>query len=459
MQCTLARGRPRRAALALTALLGLAACASLDVVDELGTAQRLVGERAGVPVDWSEPWSSPSWPPEQPLTVADAARLALHNHAGIRASIESIVQARAVYVQAHLLPNPVVNFTLGLPFDGGPGNPAMSTLLQPLAALWQRPAAIDAAGSRLRAVVLQVSNASLELVAQAGLAHARLVFAERDLALETEARDLAAEALALVELRLAQGEAAQLERNRVALEVLSAESLVTDATVRRDRARRTLLEVCGVADEFAMPLTDDTPAAVPRWLPQLAERDLVRMAQDQRLDLAAAGALMEGAIDEARLAELRRIPDVSVGIGYQRNFGGRSALGPALALELPIFDDGRAQVAKAESLARAAAAETERVRQGVVAEVRGAWVQLGGELANLARLRDSVLALAAANLSLAEQSLAAGVIDRGSVLELARSELRARLAASAVELAAIEWFIELERAVGGRLIAPEEVER
>ena len=440
-------------ALLIAAWLGLCSCASLDPRDELARAQQLVVDRSEVPADWSGPWHPDAvrWEPEQALSAMDAARLALRNHPRLRVSVESITRARADYVQAHLLPNPVLNFSFGFPLDDVQGYPGVASLMQPLAALWERPARIDAADARLRATVFGVSDAALRLVANAESAHARLVFAERDLALADESLALAREKLKLIDQRLAQGEASQLERNRLALELLDAETRATNAGVRRERAHRALLQVCGVAAAAEMPRTDDRPVEVPAWFAQVSESDLVGLADRQRLDLAASRELAAGAVDEADLAELRRIPEISLGVGYRQNFEGRDAIGPGLRLEIPVFDDGRADAASARSVARAAAAEAERIRQSAIAEVRHAWVQLRGALANLARLRGAILELAVQNRELAEESLAAGVIDRGAVIELQRRELRVRLEASALELDAVEWFVELERAVGGRL--------
>ncbi len=442
----------------LSAGLALCACASLDPADDLGRAQQLVASRSDVPTDWSGPWSPDAvqWQPEQALGADDAARLALHNHAGLRVSVESIVTARADYVQAHLLPNPTITLLFGFPLNGAVTYPGMALLMQPLNALWEQPTRVDAADARLRATVLSVSDAALRLVAEARSAQARLVFAERDLELETDSLDLAREGLELVDQRLAQGEAPQLLRNGMALELLDAETRTRDARVRRDRARRALLEVCGVAAAAEMPRTDGQSTAIPEWFGHLTERDLIEMAERQRLDVAASHALATGAVDEADLAELRRIPDISLGVNYRRNFEGQEAVGPGLALEIPIFDDGRANAAGAHSLARAAAAEAERIRQGAIAEVRDAYVQLRGALENLEHLRGAILELAVTNHALAEESLAAGVIDRGTVIELARRELRVRLDANALELSAVLSFIELERSAGGRIADPAQ---
>lgn len=454
--------RPNFGAWLALAAPALGACASLDPTDELEEAQRLVETRADLTVDWHRAWTpgSTPWPPSEDLGPDDVAKLALTNHPRIRATIESIVRARADFVQSHLLPNPIINFTLGLPIDGGSGHPAMGSLLQPIAALWQRPAAVDASESRLRAAVLALSDMAIQLVAEARSAHASAVFAERDLALERSSLKMARDALELVERRLAEGEASALDRNRAALDCVEAEMRSTEAEVRHDRATRALLETCGVAEASELPRLDADHVPVPDWVDRLSEMDLLDLSRSQRLDLAAAEALADGAIDDVRLAELRAVGSVSLGATYQRNFQGRDAIGPTLSLEIPIFDDGRAKTASAESMARAARVEHERIRQAAFAEVRQAWVRLRGDLAHLDHVSHALVDLAKSNRELADASLAAGIGDRIAALDFARREVRARLERNRVQLAVIRSWMELQRAVGGRIEAPRpEAER
>lgn len=439
---------PRWAALPLTLILP-AACASLDAGDELDRAHALVDARTGLGVAWADPERTPAWPPDLPIGPDDAARLALLRNPTLRSAVETVVQARAGLVQAHLLPNPVLNAQLGFTIDGI-SDTIMGMLMQPLAALWQRPARIDGADARLRAAVLSLSHGALELVTQAKLAHARVVFAERALDLTQQDLALATASLELVDARLARGEATILERNRLGLERLAVENRLADARARRDRALRALLEVCGAADAPEdVAVAAESPTAVPSQVDELTETELMDLAQRQRLDLAAAQVLAEGAIDDVRLAELRKLRSFGMGLAVFRNQSRRDAIGPALTVELPLFDDNRAEVARAASMAREANAQVEQLRQAVLLQLRNALVTVRAARANARRLRDAVLPLAEQNRALAERTLAAGAIDRAEPLRIARQALEVRLEANAAEQAVAEAFLELEYAAGG----------
>ena len=89
----------------------------------------------------------------------------------------------------------------------------------------------------------------------------------------------------------------------------------------------------------------------PQW--EVEEELLVELALERRLDLRAAERVVSAA--RARLeTELRsRVPSVQLGLSYER-VDGVDALGPAAGVELPLFDQNQAQIAKARYLCEAA---------------------------------------------------------------------------------------------------------
>src|SRR5262249_4287069 len=65
-------------------------------------------------------------------------------------------------------------------------------------------------------------------------------------------------------------------------------------------------------------------------------------ALEKRLDLAELKAEVDAATRRIRLAEWMRFPEVRAGVSLERDTGGNTVLGPEVALELPIFNWGRA---------------------------------------------------------------------------------------------------------------------
>ena len=200
--------------------MSLPGCASLDPSDDLAQASTLVETRADTQTGWSSPWYEPSrdWDGRSALSSETAVRVALQNNRGIRRKVETIVASRGDFVQAHLLPNPVINIAIGIPTDGLGGQPLTIALIQQLSWIWTRPAAIDGAEADLRARILAVSDAALRLVAEVRQAHARVVFDEQVVALQQDNIALVARSTDLVDDRFSVGEASRLDVNRLKLD-------------------------------------------------------------------------------------------------------------------------------------------------------------------------------------------------------------------------------------------------
>ncbi len=321
------------------------AAQSLDPKADIATAASAVEQRTGLHAHWDAPWDhvDPLWSGREPLSSDVAVTIALQANRSMRQQVEAIVAARADYVQAHLLPNPVVTVALGIPIDGGGGSPLFAGLIQQLAALWQRPTRIDGAEAGLQREVLAVSDEALRLVTQVRTAHAAVTFADRAVTLQAQNVDLIEESLELVRQRYEVGESTQLDLNRLELELLQAKAESVQRKAEADGARTDLLALLGRADDALDFATDDrVPSAVDR-LSALDDARLLAMAGAQRLDVAAALARQESAAARLELARLGVVPDVSVGASYQREFSGREGIFPTIAVTPPLFDDNRAR--------------------------------------------------------------------------------------------------------------------
>jgi cobalt-zinc-cadmium efflux system outer membrane protein len=444
--------KSRRAAAALVALV-LPGCASLDPAGDLEQASSLVAARSATETGWTVPWNEPApqWDGRAPLSSDVAVRVALQSNRAIRAEVESIVAARADLVQAHLLPNPVINFAIGLPTDGMGGDPLAAAVVQQLAWIWRRPAAIDAAEGELRSRILAVSDGALRLVADVRGAHAEVWFAEQAVELQEQNVELLARSVRLLEDRFAVGEASRLDVNRAALDRRAAEVQLSDRRMDLDRTRRTLLELIGRAgadDEWRTTVDVGRASEV---LARLDEDQVVHLAASQRLDVAAARAAVAARVAGVDLQELGRIPDVSAGVEYQQNFSNRRGVFPSVGVSPKLFDDNSARVARAESELRRAEIEADGVLQAAVAEARRAWIELAAQRDVVRAYEDEILALAESNERLARNAFEAGEAELTVLLEAQRQLNDARIELADRRRAATELLIELERAAGGTL--------
>ncbi len=436
----------------------LAGCVSLDPTADYDEAMGLVEQRSGWRPDWNAPWSDSvlAWDGESALSVDQAVTIALQNNRELRAALEAIASARADLVQSGLLPNPVLSAAFQ-PAIGGEGGPASITFsfVQQLTDLWLRPARKDAAASALREQILSVSDEALRLVADVRRAHARLVSAQRGIALTRSHIDLVEQSIEVARQRIAAGEASQLDVNRLRQLLLGLQAELAQQQLDRDRQKRAVLEILGLADARADWQAEDVIPPLEMWPDELTESDLFELAARQRLDVAAARKVYETRLHELRVANLGSIPELDAGPAFERDEDRRDELGAEIGLEIPIFDTNRARIAKARSELRRAEAQADAVRQRAITQTRSAWLDARTSLDLVDFYRERVITLARENLGLAERAFQAGQVDMTVVLETQRELILAEFQLNQLEAAAAAGLIELEYAVGGTLaVAP-----
>ncbi len=435
------------------ALILTGGCASLDATDDINTAVAHIESRRGFTPDWEAPWDevSPAWDGATPLSSDTAVIVALQNNRSIRRQVESIVATRADYVQAHLLPNPVISIALGFPIDGLGGEPLAASLIQQLAWIWTRPARIDAAGAALQMRVLDVSNAVLTLVADVRTAQANVVFAERAIELQERNCNLISQSLELVRHRFDVGESTQLDVNRLQLDLLRAQAELVQREAALSTAKIQLLELLGRAEDSVTWTTDDWAVDWREIIDALDEEQVMDAAASLRLDVAAAETQTSLAEYQLELAELGQLLDVSAGVGFQENFNDRQGVFPTIKATPKIFDDNSARIARAESELRALQIEADRIYQQAQREVRTAWIELQAEFDLIFDYQQHIVDLADENARLAEDSFAAGTVDLTVLLEAQRQQTNARMRLNDLHAHAVGDFYELERAAGGTL--------
>lgn len=83
----------------------------------------------------------------------------------------------------------------------------------------------------------------------------------------------------------------------------------------------------------------------PKWKIPTDEAALLTLARDNRLDVAAALEKVNMIEASLGLAKMKRLPDVSLNVAFQKNFNDREAILTGFSFSLPIFDNGDPAVA------------------------------------------------------------------------------------------------------------------
>ncbi len=415
------------------------------------------------------------------LTVSEAVEVCLLNNPRLQAAFFEVGMARADVVQSGLLSNPSLGVLVRFPSGGGLAN-VEAGLAQNIAELWQIPARKRAAKRELERTILELARLASTLALTGKGAYYRAVAAEERHKLATENLSLAHDLLELAETRQQAGAGTELDVNLSRAVVVEAELAVESTRLEAAEARRelaTLLGISGSASDIALvtPLPE-----VPSELPE-AER-LIDVARQARLDIRAARQAVSSA--GARLEEeYRRVfPTIELGFGLERGerqsegrrdilantarssivSGGLTApeiqprsardkdtdfiIGPSVSLELPIFDQNQAQIARAKYAYEQAAKTLDALGREVTQEVRGAVDRSLTAWRLLKVYRERSLPLAKSNLDLSREAYQAGRASFLSVLEAQRFFLDTRRQyVEAAERAAVT-IPEVERTVG-----------
>jgi len=273
----------------------------------------------------------------RPLTADSATRLALLNNARVRAAYEELGIARAAVVDALRLPNPELDAALRF----GKGDPEIELLaMLGLGELLFMPLRANAANAELDAtrteVVALVVSLAFDVRAAVYEYQAALQALEltRTVLRATEASAEAAtnlhEAGNVTDLELAT-ERAFTEEARVA-----ARRADTEAA----EARSHLAALLGISDRgswsaagrLADPPRDELPLEALEN--RAVQQSLELMSTQQRADAANQRATAE--------KTERWLPGLKAGVSARDE--GKWTIGPAVALELPLFYQGQGKV-------------------------------------------------------------------------------------------------------------------
>lgn len=355
-----------------------AACASLDPRPTVDALRVDLRQRSSLELVWpADPESDAALLAAtrellaDGLTADDAAQIAWQSSPELRVELEELGIAHARFVQASRLRNPSIELSR-LAVRGGPGAVTEAGIAFDLLDFLIRPLRAKLGRMELEAARLRLGQHLLHVAADTRVAFYRLAAQERQAERMTTLRDLDA---AAAELALRQYEAGtlsllELERQRAAWN----ETRLRLAEVRLEArvAREALLRLLGLwgPDTTWQVVADvDQLPADERALPGLEQRAL-----EQRLDMRAARAGVDLVAEALAVRQgTRFLPaGVEVGVASEKEVDGLRLIGPTLALELPIFDTGKAGIVELEGELRKARRQLEALAIDVRSQVREA---------------------------------------------------------------------------------------
>ena len=387
---------------------------------------------------------------KKPLSVNGAVQIALLNNRELLATFEDVGVSAADLREAGMWKNPGVDLSVRFP-DRAPSG-----------ANWEEAAAFDlldflmiplrkrVAAEHLAAAQLRVADEVVKLVAdvkmaicglqadEAMLAHRKMIVEINGTALDLSQRQHEGENIS--DLVLAQQQAAY---NGARLELATAE---TGLREHREKLNR-LLSLWG--GDTAWTIAGGLPPMPPN---DVALRGLETLAVRQRFDLAAAQMELAGVVRALGLTtSYRYIGALSFGVDTERDSDRTNHTGPRFSLELPLFNQGQARIARSEAELRRAERKLETPAIGIRADVRTLHDRLAPQREAVAFYEKEVVPM--------RRAITAGILLRYNGMLVGNYELFAtrseQIEAEHKAIKALRDYwttrAELERAVGGRL--------
>lgn len=282
-----------------------------------------------------------------PLSIDDAAQLALLNNPGLQAAYAELGLSEADWVRAGRLPNPGFTFSrtradngdlnVGRMFSAN----VLSILTLPLAAHIQ--------SRHFEQTQLETADAMLKVAAQARRAYVDAVAAEQTANYANLVKD-SADAGAELALRMRRaGNFSKLDYAREQAFYADAVAQAAKARERAVSAREKLTRAMGLWSAGTQYLLPDHLPDLPKERPVL--NDLEQFAMRNRLDIQAAKLQALSVASSLGLSKATRFIN-AFDAGYLNDYetGKGHEHGYEISIEIPIFDFGSAKVARAEAL-------------------------------------------------------------------------------------------------------------
>jgi cobalt-zinc-cadmium efflux system outer membrane protein len=339
-------------------IMVITGCAQVPKEAGFGDVQKLVHQR----VDYRLHWNQGSTADEQvaraiedlikkELSVDAAVQIALLNNQQLQATYEDLGITQADVVEAGLLENPVFFGQARFPDK----SPSMTNLefevTQNFLNILMLPARKKLAAMQFEEVKLKVADEVLKLAAEVRTAYYQTLGASQIKQMRQHIAEAAAASYEMARRMHTAGNISDLNLASEQGHYEQARMDYAESTTVVVETREQLIRLMGLWGA-------QTQWKVPRMLPdvpaeEIALEHLESLAIKNRLDLASARQEVEVLAQALGVTlDWRWIGKADVGISTERDTDGQWVTGPSLTLELPIFNQRQADIARLEARLR-----------------------------------------------------------------------------------------------------------
>jgi cobalt-zinc-cadmium efflux system outer membrane protein len=344
--------------LLLGVVLFATGCAQVPKEAGFNEVKGLVEERVDYRIQWAQDTEADREVEEavaellkKELTPETAVQIALLNNRNLQAAYEDLGITQADVVEAGLLENPVLFGQARFPDKSSEYNNYEFGITQNFLNILMQPARKKLSTIRFEQVKLQVADEVIQMVAQVQKSYFTVLGAQQIRDLRNEISLAAGNSYELAQRLHTAGNISDLElaTEKAHFEQSRMELANTETALLAEREHLTrLMGLWG----------SQTNWRLPQQLPDIPSTEMLlehveSLAVENRLDLAAERKAVEALAQALGITiDWRWVGQIEVGISSERETDRTWVTGPALAIELPIFNQRQADIARLEAQLR-----------------------------------------------------------------------------------------------------------
>ena len=360
------------------------------------------------------------------FSVQQAVEYSLQNNGDLKALREEKGVREAGKIRADLYPNPVLEMdgTTG-EFSGSPSENRISVgISQEFLTMGKRGKRLRVAEKELEGFDRQFDNSGRLLVEEVKATFYDLLLAEKKVELAERSIALNNQLLEVTKQRLEAGDIPELEVNLARVEVARSEGRKVDAERELYPAKARLLALMGLSPDQGAGFSGSLEVKpFTRSLLELKELALAKRPDVRALEVETAKGDAEIA-----LALAGRIPNITAGLGYQREntaieVGGNDVkdrdnlIGLKLSIPIPLFDRNQAGIREAQARKGSAKNRYIFARTVVEREVEAAYARLTTTEKSLSIYAKDIIPQLEENLKLVQEAYRLGEVGILTVIE------------------------------------------
>jgi cobalt-zinc-cadmium efflux system outer membrane protein len=363
---------------------------------------------------------------EKVFDLRQTVEFSLQNNGDLKALHEEKGIREAGKIKAGLYPNPV------LELDGTTGeltgsrfeNTLSIGVSQEFLTAGKRGKRLQAAAKEIESFDRQVDNSGRLLIEEVKTTFYNFLLAGKKVELAQRSIALNSQFLDITKQRFDAGDVPELELNLARVEVARSEERKAEAERELFPAKARLLLLMGIPQDETARFSGSLEGKP--FVKTLEE--LKGLALEKRPDLKALEAEKTKGDAEASLALAERIPNITVGIGYQRENSAvevageeiksrDNLIGMKLSIPIPLFDRNQAGIREAKARKGSAENRYAFTRLTIDREVESALARLTTAEKSLSIYTRDILPQLEENLKLVQEAYRLGEVGILTVIE------------------------------------------